>query len=265
MTDINGVQTLYDTLRNDEWVRLEQHRIEYQVTLTTILKYLPPAPARVADIGGGPGRYSLELARRGYQVTLIDLSPKLLDIARRKAAEEGLEIGIAQASACDLSQVVPENDVYDAVLLMGPLYHLVTSLERKQTISQALGILNKSSGVLFTAFISRHAHFRDIATRDPSRLALKQDFYANLLQNGIYNRQSYHAHPNDVRELIGGFPELDMVEFRGCEGILAGGLDKKVNELPDTEFQHWVDLVIESGTDETGLSNSDHLLASKSI
>lgn len=69
MTDITGVQTLYDKFRHDEWHRLEQHRIEYNVTLTTIPKNLPPPPALVADIGGGPGRYSLELARRGYQVT----------------------------------------------------------------------------------------------------------------------------------------------------------------------------------------------------
>lgn len=266
MTDSHGVQTLYDTSRNDEWDRLEQHRMEYHVTLTTILKYLPPAPARVADIGGGPGRYSLELARHGYQVTLIDLSPGLLEIAQCKAQRQGLDIRIAQGNACDLSQVVPDSDVYDAVLLLGPLYHLVAKPERQQAIREAVRILKKNdSAVLFTAYVTRHAHFRDLATKDPSRLALKSHFYKQHLVDGNYRGLSYHALPSEVRDLISSIPELTLRELRGCEGLLGGGLDKKVNELSDDEFQAWVQLILETGMDEAGLSNSDHLLAVTSL
>ncbi|KAH8548894.1 S-adenosyl-L-methionine-dependent methyltransferase [Umbelopsis sp. PMI_123] len=262
MTDIIGVKALYNTTRHNEWDRLEQHRMEFHVTLNTILKHLPPPPARVADIGGGPGRYSLELARLGYQVTLIDLSPVLLDIASSKAQSEGLHIDIAQANACDLSQVVPENDVYDAVLLLGPLYHLVHLSERRQAIVEALRILKKKSTSLFcTAYISRLAHFRDIAMRDPSRLALQNQFYRDLMHTGDYKQLSYHARPRDVIELISSFPVLKLLELRGCEGFLGGGLDEKINLLPEAEFQAWLELILETGTDEEGLANSDHLLA----
>ncbi|KAI8576512.1 hypothetical protein K450DRAFT_256507 [Umbelopsis ramanniana AG] len=262
MTDITGVQTLYDKFRHDEWDRLELHRIEYHVTLTTILKYLPPPPALVADIGGGPGRYSLELARRGYRVTLIDLSSVLLDMARTKAQCEGLNIVIAQANACDLSQVVPENDVFDAVLLLGPLYHLVQLSERRQAMAEALRILKKNStSLLCTSYISQLAHFRDIATKDPARLANQSQFYRDLLQTGNYKQLSYHARPGDVRSLIQSFPELQLLELRGCEGFLGGRLNENINQLPEHEFEAWLQLVLETGADEEGLASSDHLLA----
>lgn len=43
-------------------------------------------PSTVLDIGCGTGGHAIELARRGYQVTGVDLSPSMLDIAKNKAA-----------------------------------------------------------------------------------------------------------------------------------------------------------------------------------
>jgi hypothetical protein len=83
--------------------------------------------------------------------------------------------------------------------------------------------------------------------------------------DGNYRGLSYHALPSEIRDLISSIPELTLRELRGCEGLLGGGLDKKVNELPDDEFQAWVQLILETGMDEAGLSNSDHLLAVTSL
>jgi len=51
-----------------------RHRTEFAVTMRALADHLPPPPARVLDCGGGPGRYAIELARQGYEVTLFDLS-----------------------------------------------------------------------------------------------------------------------------------------------------------------------------------------------
>ena len=61
------------------------HRLEYIVTMHFLEKYLPSS-GLVLDAGGGPGRYSIELARKGYEVVLLDLSPKCLELAERKIA-----------------------------------------------------------------------------------------------------------------------------------------------------------------------------------
>jgi S-adenosylmethionine-dependent methyltransferase len=62
---MSRVGSYYDRRAEDEWTRLERHRTEWAVTLRALREYLPTPPCRIADIGGGPGRYAIELARQG--------------------------------------------------------------------------------------------------------------------------------------------------------------------------------------------------------
>ena len=82
-----AVANLYDSMSEHEWARMDRHRTEFYVTLRALREHLPPPPARVLDCGGGPGRYAVELARWGYDVTLFDLSAGNLALAREKTAE----------------------------------------------------------------------------------------------------------------------------------------------------------------------------------
>lgn len=69
------IQEYYDASVEHEWDRLgRRHRTEFAVTMLALKAFLPPPPANLIDISGGPGRYALELARLGYAVTLLDLS-----------------------------------------------------------------------------------------------------------------------------------------------------------------------------------------------
>ena len=99
-----AVANLYDSMSEREWARMDRHRTEFYVTLRALREHLPPPPARVLDCGGGPGRYAVELARWGYDVTLFDLSTGNLALAREKAAEAGVTLaGFEQGTALDLS------------------------------------------------------------------------------------------------------------------------------------------------------------------
>lgn len=51
-----------------------------------LMRHLPPIPARVLDIGGGAGHQAFPLAQAGYDVTLLDPSPAMLDKARERLA-----------------------------------------------------------------------------------------------------------------------------------------------------------------------------------
>jgi S-adenosylmethionine-dependent methyltransferase len=75
-----------------EWDRLDIPlcRIEFASTLALIDEYMAGAAKTVADIGGGPGRYTIELLKRGCSVTLLDLSPENIALAQMKIAELGL-------------------------------------------------------------------------------------------------------------------------------------------------------------------------------
>src|ERR1700733_13265223 len=88
-TDADRVREYYS--RFDEWARLDSASgaLEFQRACKLLDKHLPSC-ARILDLGGGPGRYSMQLARRGHRVVLADLSATMLETARRKLAEAGV-------------------------------------------------------------------------------------------------------------------------------------------------------------------------------
>ena len=63
---MSQIQAFYNASPTTEWRREERHRTEFAVTHRALAEFLSPPSARVFDVGGGPGRYAIELARRGY-------------------------------------------------------------------------------------------------------------------------------------------------------------------------------------------------------
>lgn len=254
-------EPFYDEYAPKEWERLERHRTEYAVTLRAMDEFLPRPPCSVLDIGGGPGRYSIELARRGYSVTLLDISSGNLRLARRRAAEARVSLVDAiHANAVDLGGLA--SDGYDAVLLMGPLYHLLSHEERVQAIREAMRVL-VPGGRLFASFITRFAPFRYVATGEPAWLAANPAYARQLLETGIHDRptefaQAYYAHPTEVVPLMEacGLRTLALV---GCEGVVAEH-EHKINELAAEAWEAWVELNYGLGQDPSLHGASDHLL-----
>lgn len=80
---MDKVKFYYDNRVEEEWKRSDRYRIEHAITLKIFDKWLPKTPGlRICDIGGGPGRYSILLTKRGYNVTLFDLSEKNIQYAK---------------------------------------------------------------------------------------------------------------------------------------------------------------------------------------
>jgi SAM-dependent methyltransferase len=126
--------------------------IEFERTKEIILRLLPPGPAVVADIGGGPGRYTQWLAGLGYQVEHRDLMALHVEEVRAAAGDSGL-VRSALGNALDLD--LPDSGV-DAVLLLGPVYHLKNRADRIKALREAARIV-RPGGPVFVAAISRWA------------------------------------------------------------------------------------------------------------
>jgi SAM-dependent methyltransferase len=131
------------------WGRLELVR-----TQELILRHLAPAPATILDVGGGTGIYSAWLGGLGYQSHLIDLTPRHAKLARQEGAL------IASAQVGDARRLPRRSDAADAVLLLGPLYHLTEREDRLTALGEARRVL-RSGGLLFAAAISRFASLFD--------------------------------------------------------------------------------------------------------
>jgi S-adenosylmethionine-dependent methyltransferase len=255
------VENYYDQNAQDEWERLERHKIEFQVTLRALSEFLPPPPARLIDIGGGPGRYAIHLAKRGYRVTLVDLSSGSLELAKEKAAEADVELeAFVHANALNLT-ALPEAS-FDAALLLGPLYHLLREEERRKALQQARRLL-MPGGLVFASFITRFAGYRDAAVHGYSYVLDDPADSERLLATGINYEgkgftDAYFAHPDEVIPLgeSAGFSSLRLM---GCEGILAGH-EEYVNSLSGADHDFWLDLNYHMALEPCLLGASDHLL-----
>ncbi len=225
MSEANIVQQFYDADPAKEWDRLVRHRMEFEVTMRALTEWLPEAPATILDIGGGPGRYSIELAKRGYDVTLLDLSQGNLSFAKTKADEANVTLrAVIHGNALDLSQFADKS--FDAVLLMGPLYHLFTPEERRRAVHEAMRVL-KQAGVIFAACITRYAAIREAAKRDP-RLYLDQRelaeryletcFLPVRIEEGFVDH--YSMRPTEFAPLLeeAGFRTYALI---GVEGLVS--------------------------------------------
>lgn len=127
--------------------------VEFERTKEIIGRHLQAPPARVADIGGGPGRYAVWLAARGYEVVHRDVVPLHVDQARAAARGAGVTVDAAVGDARQLD--LPDASV-DSVLLLGPLYHLNARADRVRCLEEARRVL-KPRGLAFVAAISRWA------------------------------------------------------------------------------------------------------------
>jgi SAM-dependent methyltransferase len=122
--------------------------LELLRTRVLLERFLPAPPARVLDVGGGSGVYASWLSGRGYQVHLIDPVP----LHREQAAADG-RFSVAAGDARSLAE---GDSSYDAVLLLGPLYHLTERTDRLRALSEARRV-TRPGGIVAAAVISRCA------------------------------------------------------------------------------------------------------------
>lgn len=222
------VQKYYDGCVEREWERLARpyRRFELASTLRLIDEHFPPA-GRIVDIGGGPGRYTIELLRRGYRVTLIDLSPGNVAYARARLAESGLcADAVLQGDARSLSSI-PDGE-FDAALLLGPMYHIVDEADRHAALGELRRVL-KPGAPAIVGFLNPWGILRSGLTEFPEEY-LDETAIRKLLNTCVqvgeqeaFTEAAFLAPPQAIAELrAAGF----AVDTRaGVEGFAAGMLD----------------------------------------
>jgi ubiquinone/menaquinone biosynthesis C-methylase UbiE len=158
--------------------------LEFVRSLELLDRLLPAPPAQVLDVGGGPGTYAAPLARRGYRVHLVDPMPLHVEQAREVAAAVATEsrglpghrgvpggsppqISTAGGDPAAFTAVVGDardlpapDGSQDAVLLLGPLYHLTQAEHRLQALAEAWRVL-RPAGRLVAVAVSRFASLLD--------------------------------------------------------------------------------------------------------
>ena len=153
MNDNTFLENFYNEY--DEEGRLANNRVGRVEYLTT-RRYLDPLltkDCKIAEIGAATGRYSVTLAKEGYDVTAVELVQHNLDILRSKL--DGSEnIKTYQGNALDLSMLA--DNAFDVTLLLGPMYHLYSEEEKIKALKEAVRI-TKTGGYILVAYCMNEA------------------------------------------------------------------------------------------------------------
>ena len=263
MSDVDRVRDFYDRGAADEWARLERNWLEFALTKAMLQRFLPPK-ARVLDIGGGPGRYALDLTAQAHQVDLLDLSAANVALAQEKARALGLALNDARvADARDLADY--PSDHYEAVLMLGPLYHLTEDADRGQAIGEALRVL-KPGGVAAFGFLSRYAAAHFFLKTGPEAIAERRAAIEAFLYAGTHRAtpaqdffvDAHLVDPAEVPSTMAAFG-IDRLAYFGAEGMMAQS-EWRLGEQPADIRRQWFDLALATAELPAALYGSEHLV-----
>lgn len=217
------IETYYLQSRESERLSNEWGELERLRTQAILTRYLPSAPAVIFDVGGAAGVYALPLAKQGYEVHLIDAVDLHLEQARRYAAELG--VALASSTHGDARHLEVPSSTADAVLLLGPLYHLVEHSDRLQALRESRRIL-KPRGLLFAASICRFASlidglsrgfFRDAEFRKIVAADLACGRHCNPTNELAYFTTAYFHRPEELAAEVrdAGFDHVEILSVEG--------------------------------------------------
>ncbi len=260
------LQKYYDSFAEGERLFTGLGQLEFERTKIILKRFLPRPSAKVLDIGGATGVYSLWLARQGFEVHLIDQSEKLIEQARQ-ASRQQADAPIASCAVGDARKLDFPDRFFDVVLLFGPLYHLTELKDRYQALKEAYRVL-KPGGVLFAAAISRFASaidgllsglINDPIFADMVRQDLIDGQHRNPTDNINYFTDAYFHRPADLKNEIEavGFKNVRVLPVEGIAAF-ASDFEEKWQEKATRKYLLEVIQLTENELEIIGIS--PHLL-----
>ncbi|OOM78381.1 class I SAM-dependent methyltransferase [Clostridium sp. BL-8] len=140
------LEKYYNKFCEDKRLTRKYGQVEYITSMKYIHDYLEDNKnAKILDVGAGTGRYSVQLANEGYDVTAVELVKHNLGVLKSK----GSTVKAYQGTALDLSRF--SDDAFDMTLVFGPMYHLYTFEDKVKALHEAKRV-TKPGGVILVAY-----------------------------------------------------------------------------------------------------------------
>jgi 2-polyprenyl-3-methyl-5-hydroxy-6-metoxy-1,4-benzoquinol methylase len=260
------VREYYASQVRSEWHRLVMdayHRLEFDTTLHYLDKYLPKT-GLILDAGGGPGRYTLELAKKGYEIVLLDLSQANLDFAGRQLRRAGVlnqVKEIAAGSIVDLS-MYGEGSFDGVICTGGPLSHVLDRGQREIAISELIRVA-KPGAFVFVSVMTKLGALVSILKDALAEIGLSH--FEQLCDTGDYmggfGFTACHFYlPEELQQEFSR-KDMQILEMAGLEGISAHH-SRELNRLAKDEsrFQSWLEMHYQTCTHPAVVGMSEHML-----
>lgn len=266
---MKNVIDYYTSFASKEWDRLEREPIEFAVNYHYITHYLPTS-GHILDNGAGPGRYSIELAKRGYHISLTDLTPNFVSMAQEKAEEYNLLHQFNNFTVTDAQDLsIYQDEIFDAALMLGPMYHLQEEQTRNKAI-QELHRVTKKNGFVFVAFRSRTNHAM-YSLLDPEHWKPNDNINSiqEFLQTGVFNHTdkgrftgAYFFNVEDVKPFMeeNGFETIELLGSTNLGALLKNDAIETWRDKGKEEYNQFISLLISLAKEPSILGISSHLL-----
>lgn len=233
--NVNTIIDYYQGYNEDD--RMKDNPLEYIRCKEIISRYLLSDNMSILDIGGATGAFSFWLAQLGHKVSLIDFTPKHIELANFHQQKLGLSLESLKVG--DARELPYFDSSFDVVLLMGPLYHLVDRTDRIKAISEAYRVL-KPNGIIICEVISRYASMVDgfnyglindsefviIMDKD-----IKTGVHEDTSQSKHYFTNAYFHHADEVSAELeeSGFYFKDLIAVTSFASTIHD-LDTKIKD-----------------------------------
>jgi len=250
-----------------EWRRLMKdsyHQIEFFVTEHFLTGYLPEE-GLILDAGGGPGRYTIELAKRGYEVILLDLVPEMLKLAERRIKRAGVKTRVKQIIGGSIEDLSMFNDeTFDAVLCLGgPLCHILDKQGREKAVRELVRVAKKDAPI-FASVISRLGVLKTLLIRIQHEIRYaKHHLEVGDYVPGVHGEGFTAAHwflPEELCDLFEA-QGVEVLEMAGLEG-LSSHHPRETNKLSRDEekWKIWMEIILETCAHPAVIGSSEHFL-----
>jgi len=206
------------------------------------------------------------MAKIGYKITLADLSPKLIEIAKNKTKNISNIEAIDIVNALDLSRYQKES--FDCVLLFGPLYHLTEQNEINQVLNNVYSVL-KPNGKIIASYIPYYCGLSgiiersDFAPKQVDSNTLKDVFVSGVFHNNENNgfQEGNYIKTEELCRLMGkcGFSKEKVRSIKG----IGYRLEKVIMEKHESNidlFNTIIDIINSSSEDKDLIETAGHAL-----
>jgi len=263
--DFEQIRQRYAGKAIQEWERLCStpiRRIEYMITSHFLNRYLPKS-GLILDAGSGPGRYTIDLGRKGYRVVMFDLLHEMLQLGQQKVAENNMQEKVMLVEGNIVTLPYQDNS-FDAVICLGaPLSHITDSQARSRAVAEIARVV-KHGGQVFLTGLARLACYRGTVywlKQNPE--FFEQIMTAEYRDCGIMDGSQvwYNFVTGELEGLAQG-AGLQVIDRVGCEG-LANHLPAENLEQIEADERYWPvwkEILLETCNEPSIIGISNHLL-----
>ncbi len=237
---------------------------EFERIKSLIEKYIPSSSSTIIDIGGGTGKYSEWLAKKGHQVHLIEPVAKHIKLAQNRTNKLKNKFSVHLGESRKLEF---PNNFADLIILHGPLYHLQKKEDRDLTICEAKRVL-KNNGIILGFAINYTAStlvglLNGLIHKRPFFEMCKEE-----LTTGIHNppddfpwllAEAYYHKPEQLKEEFLN-QELTHLNTYAVEGMAWLDKDYFANMLNDKKQKALLELIQVTENDSYLLPFSPHMM-----